>query len=515
MAAAEPAAATLRQSGRVAWSTPAGFAVLVAGYGLLHLALRLALSTTLTIDDSREAVLAQTLEWGYQPRQPPLYNWLVWAAFQATGPGVFALTLVKYLVLGAAYAFVYASGRRLLADGRLPALAAFSLLLMVPIGWVVHEGLTHSVTVLAAAAATFYTLLRLEASGSRGAYAAFGLAVAAGLLSKFSYALFAGALLLAALTVPAYRARLVHPRVGLAAGAAALAVLPFAVWFYGHEFSLSRIYAEEVDPGVPEPYLLGVASAVYYLARVSAYYLTPGWLILLVLFPAAWRASGAATPPVPAERLLARFFLAEVGLVLAGALVAGVTYLKFRWMMPAFFLFPLYLFARIDRRPIDGGRLRWYARILVLTAAVGATAFVVNIWRGDALGRPSHLNAPYDVLAARVAAAGFTGGTIAGGEGSAAGNLRLAFPRARVLRLANPDYVPPDRAGGGQCLIVWEKERSETVPAEVARWLEAALGLRLPPDLPVQTVQASFHFSREHQLRARFVLLPRGLGRCR
>ncbi|HEY6416684.1 MAG TPA: glycosyltransferase family 39 protein, partial [Acidimicrobiales bacterium] len=198
MAAAEPAAATLRQSGRVAWSTPAGFAVLVAAYGLLHLALRLALSTTLTIDDSREAVLAQTLEWGYQPRQPPLYNWLVWAAFQVAGPGVFALTLVKYVVLGAAYAFVYASGRRFLADGRLPALAAFSLLLMVPIGWVVHESLTHSVTVLAAAAATFYALLRLEASGSRGAYAAFGLAIAAGLLSKFSFALFAGALLLAA-----------------------------------------------------------------------------------------------------------------------------------------------------------------------------------------------------------------------------------------------------------------------------------------------------------------------------
>jgi 4-amino-4-deoxy-L-arabinose transferase-like glycosyltransferase len=514
MAAAEPAAATLPKPGRLAWNTPAGFAVLVAAYGLVHLALRLALSSTLTIDDSREAVLAQTLDWGYQPRQPPLYNWLVWVAFQVVGPGVLGLTLVKYAVLGAAYGFVYGSARRILADGRLPALAAFSLLLMVPIGWVVHESLTHSITVLAAAAATFYTLLRLETRGSHGAYVAFGLAVAAGLLSKFSYALFAGALLLAALTVPAYRARLLHPRVGLAALAAALAVLPFAVWFYDHQFSLTRIYAEEVDPGEPEPYLLGVLSAVYYLARVSAYYLTPAWLFLLALFPAAWRAAGAARPPAPAERLLARFFLAEGSLVLAGALFAGVTYLKFRWMMPAFFLFPLYLFARVDRRPLDAGRLRWYARVLVLTAAVAAAAFVVNIWRGDRLGRPSHLNAPYDALAAQVAAAGFTRGTIAGGEGSAAGNLRLSFPRARVLRIANPDYVPPDPAGGGQCLIVWEKERSETVPTEVARWLEAALGVRLPPDLPVRTVELPYHFSRDHRLRTRFVLLPQGLGRC-
>src|SRR5262245_53721497 len=133
MAAAEPAAASLPKPGRLPWSAPAGFVVLVVLYGLVHIALRLGLSTTLTIDDSREAVLAQTLEWGYQPRQPPLYNWLVWAAFQVMGPGVFGLTLVKYAVLGVAYGFVYASGRRILTDGRLPALAAFSLLLMVPI----------------------------------------------------------------------------------------------------------------------------------------------------------------------------------------------------------------------------------------------------------------------------------------------------------------------------------------------------------------------------------------------
>jgi hypothetical protein len=61
---------------------------------------------------------------------------------------------------------------------------------------------------------------------------------------------------------------------------------------------------------------------------------------------------------------------------------------------------------------------------------------------------------------------------------------------------------------------VWEKERSETVPAEVARWLDAALGVRLPADLPVHTVELPFHFSRRHVLRSRFVLLPQGIGRC-
>src|SRR5581483_12188109 len=151
---------------RVPWPwTPRGTLGLLLAWAAGHVLLRLALSSALTVDDAREAVLGQSFEWGYQARQPPLYNWLVWAAFRLLGPGVLALTVVKYAVLGAAYAFVYASARRLLADRRLPPLAAWALLLMAPIGWVVHEALTHSVAVLAAAAATVYALLRVEATG--------------------------------------------------------------------------------------------------------------------------------------------------------------------------------------------------------------------------------------------------------------------------------------------------------------------------------------------------------------
>src|SRR5262249_59267588 len=84
------------------------------------------------------------------------------------------LTLVKYVALGLAGWFVYLSARRLLGERPVAALAAFALVLMVPLGWVVHETLTHSLAVVAAAAATFYALLRLEATGRRSAHAALG-----------------------------------------------------------------------------------------------------------------------------------------------------------------------------------------------------------------------------------------------------------------------------------------------------------------------------------------------------
>jgi 4-amino-4-deoxy-L-arabinose transferase-like glycosyltransferase len=486
---------------------------IVAAYGLAHLLLRVGLSPIVTIDDSREAVLAQTLEWGYLSRQPPLYNWLVWIAYQLFGQGVAGLTVVKYAVLGAAYLFVYLSARRILRQPPLAALAALSLWLIVPINWVVHEALTHSLSALAAAAAMYYVLLRLEATGSVWAYLGLGLTLGLGLLSKFSFGLFAGAMLLGALTVEPFRARLRDPRIGLTLAVAALLLLPYGVWFYRHAFSITRIYAEEVDPGDPEPYLRGLASAVYYMVRVSLYYLTPLWIVFLALFPAAWRRGGAPAAPPAGYRLIERFFLAQLGILLAGALFAGLTYLKFRWLLPSFFLFPLYFLARVDGRA-DAARVRRLGVVLVAAELLVLAAFVVNVVRGDRLGNASHLNVPYDRIAAQLRAAGFTRGTIAAGEGPLAGNLRLAFPTSRVIRLANPDYLPAPR-GSGQCLIAWDKERDETVPGEMRAWLAAALGVTLGADPPVRLAEARFHYSRRQTLRVRYVLLPEGAGHCR
>src|SRR5262252_1691022 len=90
--------------GRWAWlAQPGGTLLLIAAWASLHAVLRLSFSSTLTADDAREAVLAQSLRWGYQARQPPLYNWLVWAAFRLFGPGLLALTLLKYALLVLAF----------------------------------------------------------------------------------------------------------------------------------------------------------------------------------------------------------------------------------------------------------------------------------------------------------------------------------------------------------------------------------------------------------------------------
>ncbi|HSF01903.1 MAG TPA: glycosyltransferase family 39 protein, partial [Solirubrobacterales bacterium] len=213
---------------RWAWvSEPRGTLTFLLLWAGGHALLRLALSSTLTADDAREAVLAQSLQWGYQARQPPLYNWLAWGALRLLGPGLPALTLLKYAVLFLAFWLVYLTARRILADPRLATLGAFSFLLIFPISWTVHESLTHSVTVLAACAGTAYALIRLGDAPSSRAYAGLGLAVGLGLLSKFTYVVFLVALVLAALTVSRYRARLLTPAILITGLVAATLILPF------------------------------------------------------------------------------------------------------------------------------------------------------------------------------------------------------------------------------------------------------------------------------------------------
>jgi len=207
------------------------FLVLIGLYMGAHVGLRLALSPVVAIDDAREALLSQTLQAGYLPRQPPLYNWLAWAGVRVLGVSAAALIVCRYLTLGLAYLFLYLSAVRILGSRRLALMAAFSLLLMGPFNWDVHEELTHSLAAMAAAAATFYAVLRVERSGHPLAYVGLGIAVAAGFLAKFSYGFFAGSLFLATLATPAYRRRILSPRIALTLGTAVVLCLPYGLWF--------------------------------------------------------------------------------------------------------------------------------------------------------------------------------------------------------------------------------------------------------------------------------------------
>ena len=501
--------------GAAKFGSPAGFGVLLGLYLAAHVTLRLLASPTLNIDDAREAVLGQTLEWGYQARQPPLYDWVVWIAFHVFGVSVATLTLLKYSILGLAYVGVYATGRRMLGDDRLATLAAFSLILLLPIGWTVHEDLTHGVAALAACAGTLYLLTRLEASGDLGSYLALGVIIGLGTLSKFTYVVCLVVLVLAGLTLRGLRRRLLDRRIALSLSLAAVIVTPFAVWLTTRRSQLLYMYVTQIRADRAAPYWYAAATGLYYLVRVTLYYVTPLSLLILVVFPRAGRRlPNHRVAVTDTGRLVGRFLLTAFVLLVIAALANTIAYLKFRWLIPVFFPLPLYAFWRVAQTPYDERHLRRYAAVLLVAELLFLGGLSLRVRSGSMFKHPYELNLPYDVVASHLAEAGFGHGTAVVGRGRLAGNLRLWFPYVRVISLEHASYIPPS-ATGGQCLIAWEPDRPGTPPADLLALLDSALDAHLTGREPIQTIEAPYRFAPGYLRRVQYILLPSGVGGCR
>jgi hypothetical protein len=504
--------------GRWAWAwTPQGTLALLVAWALLHLIVRLALSTALTADDAREAVLAQRWAWGYQARQPPLYNWLVWGAFLLLGPGLWPLTLLKYALLTLGFWLVYLAARRVLADPHHATLATFSFLLMMPISWTVHEALTHSITVIVACAGTAWALLRLLDGGRVAAFAILGLAVGAGVLSKFTYLVFLAALGLAALTVRPLRARLLDARAVVTLLVAGAMVLPYALWFTAQGHDLARLYAREVQLEDGDAWASEAGAGLVFVARMAAYYLVPLGLAFAACFPQVFRRLPAGAEGPPGGRLMGRL-LAAVLLLLAGGALGGLFgSLKYRWLIPGFLLAPLYAFWRLERHGGVAGRVRAFVLLLLLAEAGVTGGLALRVLGAGVFARPSRMNEPYDAIADALRAAGFRRGTIVAGFGTLAGNLRVRFPDSRVLHVEYPDFRPP-AAASGQCLLVWDRRLGRNTAAAVPddlRALAAATGIRLSGGEPVRVLVVPFRHDPRHVRRVHFVLLTQGEAGCR
>jgi hypothetical protein len=407
----------------------------------------------------------------------------------------------------------------MLEEPRLAPLAAFSLLLLLPVGWFVHDDLTQSVAVLATAAATVYVLLCVEAAPTPGRYAWLGVTIALGTLSKLTYLVFGAALGLAALTVAPYRRRLLDARAIISLLVAIVLILPYALWLASYPEDLSR-FAQQVAPVSTRSFGAGVADGLGAVLRAFAYYAAPLALVFLGLFPEVYRSHAAGSGPRrDAGVLIERTILAGLALLVVGAFLNVLGQLKFRWAIPLFFLLPLYACWRLDRLGMDPRRrrrLRVYATVLVTTEVLMIAGILLQIFAGSRVGMPARLNTPFDAVGRAAAADGFRRGTIIAGPGPLGGNIRLAFPDSRVASLETPGYLPPlVGAADGDCLLVWERGPADALPEDLAGWLRVRLGIEPPASPSIETVTAPHRHGPGLEFRAFLVRVPQGSGRCR
>lgn len=464
---------------------------LIAGYFAAQIAIRVLISPTLGRDEAEQALLTQALAWGYGP-QPPLYTWLATGVFAIFGKGVFALSLLKNLLLGSAYLLTYAVARRVSGDRLVAAAAAASLLLIPQIAWESQRALTHSNLVLFAMAFYTYALLRVLDDGRWPHYLLLGVAFACGVLAKFNFPLIAVAMLLAALSMRDFRARILDPRLLLTAAVAALLLWRPLLWIV--ENMAATMQRAGKLTGVPtDSAVMNAAAGIWELALSTILYLLP----LVPIYAALLIRTASDRAPDDAERayasLLARSVL--IALAVCVPLIAAfqVTQIKERWLQPVLYAAPILAALWLSWRA-SKERLLAVAGIAMVFAILVLAMIPARTVLAPAIGRTNALNSPYDAFAAQIRAAGFETGGILASFNLLGGNLGLQFPDSTVVTPEYPNFALP---AGKPLLLVWEVHRETRMPGKLAALYKRVTGRDVPAAAPVVLTARMLHSDSE------------------
>jgi 4-amino-4-deoxy-L-arabinose transferase-like glycosyltransferase len=433
-------------------------------YFALQLVMRVLTAQAVELDEAEQLLWTQDLRMGYGP-QPPLYTWLQWAFFQAFGASIFALALLKNLLLLGTYSFTWLAARRLVAPP-LAALSSASMLLLMQIVWESQRDLTHSVLVTTAAAATLALLVELLRRPRTGLYLLLGVAVACGLLAKYSFALFVAAFGAALLLTPGTRRVLLDRRLALTTAIAALLVAPHALWVVHHlrdamSSTAGKLSADHVR-GAGQ-----IAHGLMSLAGIGPSFLSPLWVVLALLFGRGLSSHRDGRDPVMAG-LFVRYLGLLAALLVATVVLGGAAHFNDRWLQPVLFFAPLMFFVGwpgLMRHPRLPG-LAWTAAAMALLTL---TLLALRPWYDGQRGHPGDQNLPIENLAQAVRAAGIEPAIVVCDNKHLAGSLRLGFPAARIVHSADASSALP----AGPTLLLTYAPRFDALRGQHAEWAAA------------------------------------------
>ena len=436
----------------------------------LQLAARVWASSSVELDEAEQLLWTQQLRLGYGP-QPPLYTWVQWAFFEVFGVSVFALALLKNLLLLATYSFTFLAARRVLTP-RLALMSTVSLMLLMQIVWESQRDLTHSVLVTTCAAATLWVVCTLVRAPRVGWYALLGLTAACGLLAKYSFAVYLAALGGALLLSPETRRVFIERRMWLSVAIALMLVLPHGLWVLDHLGAAVDNTAGKLSAGQGRG-LGQIASGLASLAFVVPSFLTPWILIVLALFGRGLAMRRAGREPLFAGLFL-RYFALLLTMLVAMVVIGGAANFKDRWLQPFMFLAPMVFFVMwpgLETHP----RRPWLVWAAVAMGTLTLVLLTLRPAYDGSRGRPDQLNLPIAALAHSVRAAGIEPAVIVSNDQHLAGALRLMFTRSRIVMAAEWSALRNGaQPAGGPVLLLTSERRFETLRAADPTWATLA-----------------------------------------
>ncbi len=421
---------------------------------LVHAALRMVYAGSVEPDDADLVLFSQSVAWGYSD-QAPLYSWLCEVAFAVFGVGVVAITVVRTLILAVTLWWLDAAAQLVCPDRRMALLAMYSVLLIPSLSWHALAYLTHTNLALALCGATLYAFLRLLRDGRTLDYLLFGSAVGLGFITKYTFVWFPVALILAGLTLPEGRRRVLDWRTALAAVVCLALIAPHLVWLKEHLDTIRHILAVKTSRGELEHagYFARAGRGLQDAAINAVLIAGPLAVVLKLFFPKT-----RPTSPEPDRelfrKLLGRFFLATVAVVMLQILVLGAARFHERWLQPFAVVFPLWLVSRIDPTALQAKRVKAFVGLLVFFAVGYTVARAVQVgWFVDMPRGAYPMRMDFSELAEQITAEVGDSPAVLTPEREIGGNLLLHLPQAKVACTASPAY--PIDLGTGPIVIVW------------------------------------------------------------
>jgi hypothetical protein len=337
--------------------------------------------------------------------------------------------------------------------------------------------------------------------------------------------IFAAALPLACLLRPGFRHLVLTWKIFPAAALAALLVLPtiLAVLHGGPVAgeSVESIFNAEGGPGLGQ-----IAEGTFQLAHATSAYPMPFLAILIVVMGLPlWRglrARVAHAGPAPTTPDLAFIgTTVAIGLLLTWApvLLVAATEFKVRFLYPALFIAPVFVFMIVERGQPSRAAVGAFALILAALAVAVPIQRLFGESRIEGASNcwPCKFPPMYTSIATELRAAGYDGaGTILTDSLTDGGNLRVHFPEARIVMPPYPLETWPPPKDDGPCLILWHAKGSPaSLPASQSDYL--ADPLHGDPAAPHRggSISARVATDEVSGYRLAFRLYDAGTGDCR
>lgn len=490
----------------------------LAGYFAL-MALQLSVFTPSGyLDDSVVLLDAQSFEWGYDPKSPPLFIWLARTAMLVTGPQIETIFALRMACLFSFYAGLLGVARKLQPDPLLALGAGLAMLATIHFHWYFLWKYTNTTLALAVMPYAVLGFLRLARHRTVLAYGLFGFVSGLGLLSRYHFAILLVALLGAAAFSEKWRPVICDRRMLLAVSLAGVLVAPHVSWYLAHWPELAAQVPGNVgfDPAADR--FAAAAKGLGNLAEetISIFLFPLGVLMAGLMWP-AFRPALVEDPDREADLVLVRNMLFGLAGIMVLVAILGLTRIRTRHLFFFSFL-PLWLIARLDRSRLPAFAAPGFAVALGLCVASAALGFGLQSWEYAGRCIRCEKALPFDTYARAIRAAGFDGGTIILSPSLNRGALlRSYFPNAFVAAPLRFRGQAPALAGPPKkdCLYVWKADPDDAVLADLRR------GAVVPgPDLPLPShavfggTRGKVHLTGQPTYLVRFVLVKGGLGNC-